>query len=213
MKLNEKQVQELFRFTYKKGVRWYDLQCELVDHLALQIEAEISKDHHLSFEEAVKVIYKRFGIFGFSKIVQEKEVQVRKQGNKLWWKAFKNLFYWPNILISGSILLLLIMLSEFIDAEIYYYASTVIAIAYLVKVIGRNMKHTKLKLLMMQKIEMHSFFGWFWYPLHFPFVFENNNKVLAILFLFLLILNIIIIEKISREVLAEGKKLYPRAFA
>ena len=57
MKLNEKQVQELFRFTYKKGVRWYDLQCELVDHLALQIEAEISKDHHLSFEEAVKVIY------------------------------------------------------------------------------------------------------------------------------------------------------------
>jgi len=44
-------------------------------------------------------------------------------------------------------------------------------------------------------------------------VFENNNKVLAILFLFLLILNIIIIEKISREVLAESKKLYPRAFA
>jgi len=86
MKLSKEQIEELFTFTHKKGVRWYDLQCELVDHLALQIEAEISKDPHLSFEEAVKIIYKRFGIFGFSKIVQEKEAQVRKQGNKLWWK-------------------------------------------------------------------------------------------------------------------------------
>lgn len=38
MKLNDDQIQSLFDFTKKKLVHFYDLQIELVDHLAASIE-------------------------------------------------------------------------------------------------------------------------------------------------------------------------------
>jgi len=38
MKLTESQIEQLFTFTQKHYVDWYDVQTELVDHLANGIE-------------------------------------------------------------------------------------------------------------------------------------------------------------------------------
>lgn len=38
MQLTKEQIQSLFTFTKQHFVEWYDLQCELVDHLANDIE-------------------------------------------------------------------------------------------------------------------------------------------------------------------------------
>jgi hypothetical protein len=46
MTLNQEQIEALFRFCEKKSVRYYDLQVELVDHLAERIEEEMKADHH-----------------------------------------------------------------------------------------------------------------------------------------------------------------------
>lgn len=40
MKLNESQIEELYDFTRKHFVEYYDLQIELVDHLANGIESK-----------------------------------------------------------------------------------------------------------------------------------------------------------------------------
>ena len=53
MALSKEQIQQLFSFTEKKFVRWYDLQAELVDHLANKIEAEMAADVSLTFERAL----------------------------------------------------------------------------------------------------------------------------------------------------------------
>jgi hypothetical protein len=52
MQLSAEQIQVLFSFTEKKKVHWYDLQLELVDHLACRIEEEMEADTSLSFEAA-----------------------------------------------------------------------------------------------------------------------------------------------------------------
>jgi hypothetical protein len=56
--LSTEEVQHLFRFTEKKLVRWYDLQIELVDHLASRIEEEQQIDPDLGFEAALEKVYK-----------------------------------------------------------------------------------------------------------------------------------------------------------
>ena len=43
MQLNHEQVQQLFSFTEKKFVRYYDLQVELVDHLAERLKKKWMK--------------------------------------------------------------------------------------------------------------------------------------------------------------------------
>ena len=104
MSLSKEQIHHLFLFTEKKFVRWYDLQVELVDHLANKIEAEMEADKTLSFERALGNVYAGFGIFGFSKIVREKEEALRKANNRLLLKEIAYQFNWPNVIRSFTIL-------------------------------------------------------------------------------------------------------------
>lgn len=97
--LSQEEIDHLFRFTEKKLVRWYDLQIELVDHLASRIEEEMEADASLRFEAALEKVYKSFGIFGFAKVVQEKETQLQRTARKMWWDEFKLFFTWPKIIV------------------------------------------------------------------------------------------------------------------
>jgi hypothetical protein len=52
MKLTQDDIHDLYVFTHKHNVEHYDLQTELVDHLANGIQQQWEKDSELSFEDA-----------------------------------------------------------------------------------------------------------------------------------------------------------------
>jgi hypothetical protein len=81
-KLSESEVQRLFEFATKKFVHWYDLQIEVVDHLASAIETEMQLAPGLSFESALEKVYKSFGIFGFAKLCRRDNINWRKLQRK-----------------------------------------------------------------------------------------------------------------------------------
>lgn len=64
MKVNKSQIDELYAFTRKHFVEHYDLQTELVDHLAMAIEKQWEENEHLSFDKALQIEFKKFGVFG-----------------------------------------------------------------------------------------------------------------------------------------------------
>ncbi|MFC4261486.1 hypothetical protein ACFOWM_01230 [Ferruginibacter yonginensis] len=117
MALQPHEIATLFAFTEKKMVRWYDLQVELVDHLASKIEAEMEADKTLSFERALGNVYASFGIFGFAHIVQQKEANLRKKNNQLLWQAVKKQFTWPNVIRSLGLLCLIATLTFNVTLE------------------------------------------------------------------------------------------------
>jgi len=100
MQLSKEQIEQLFTFTEKKYVRWYDLQVEVVDHLATHIEDLMENDNSLTFETALNKVYNGFGIFGFAKVVREKEVALEKSTQRLWWRAVGEFFTWPKIALT-----------------------------------------------------------------------------------------------------------------
>ena len=53
MQLTTSQIDQLFIFTRQHYVEWYDLQSELVDHLANAIETDWQENPTLSFEAAL----------------------------------------------------------------------------------------------------------------------------------------------------------------
>ena len=63
MKLTPQQIEQLYQFTRQHFVEWYDLQTELVDHLANSIETQWQENPKISFEDALKVEFKKFGVF------------------------------------------------------------------------------------------------------------------------------------------------------
>jgi len=147
MQLSDYQVQELFHFTEKKGVRWYDLQAELVDHLASRIEEEMNVDKHLSFEAALQNVYKEFGIFGFAKIVQLKSEQLYRSARRIWWGAIASFFKLPNLILLLLVVALTWQLARLFDTGILMilliiveFMTSILMIRMMVKVHRRKRK-------------------------------------------------------------------------
>lgn len=100
MKLNRDQIHELYKFTRKHFVEHYDLQTELVDHLANGIEAQWLEYPERSFKDARLREFRKFGVSGFEKVV-------RKRKNAMTWRYFKIIlgfykeyFRLPKILLT-----------------------------------------------------------------------------------------------------------------
>ena len=98
--LTADQIQTIFDFTEKKYIKYYDVQLELVDHIADKIEALQADDPHLSFDRALHMVYKSFGIFGFTKVQEEKMVELQRYWMRHLKSYIKSYFQWPKIIIT-----------------------------------------------------------------------------------------------------------------
>lgn len=238
MTLSNEQIQQLFLFTEKKFVRWYDLQVELVDHLAEKIEAQMEQDPTLSFERALGNVYAGFGIFGFAKIVREKEEALRKANNRLLWQEIGKQFTWPNLIRSFAILGL-------IFTVVFQFSIPTLAIATLLlycidiaingrfNVIKSNWNSlrksktkkasTKKNLMILQNLPAFSVSS----IIYFQFMIMRYNEVLftetenlttgfKISFSLLVFGGILIYscaKRVSLGIIFKAKQLYPEAFA
>jgi len=98
--LSEEQILRLYIFTREHFVEHYDLQTELVDHLANAIEAKWQEQPEVDFENALQQEFKKFGIFGFMDVVETRQLALRKRYNKLIWRYFKEYLTLPKILLT-----------------------------------------------------------------------------------------------------------------
>ncbi len=102
-KLTPEQIEELFAFCKKKGVKHYDIQIELVDHIASAIEQKWEDKPELSIAEALPAAYKQFGIYGFTKFQKIKEKALRKKYTQLLWKYIGEFYRLPKIILTLAI--------------------------------------------------------------------------------------------------------------
>lgn len=106
MKLTPEQIERLYQFTRQHYVEWYDLQTELVDHLANAIEQQWQENPKISFEDALQIEFKKFGVFGFMDVVEQRQLALNKRYNKIVWKHFKAFFSIPKIIATFSAVLI-----------------------------------------------------------------------------------------------------------
>jgi len=119
MKTSENQIKELYKFTKDHFVDYYDVQTELVDHLANDIEQIWLVQPQLSFQEARMNSFKRFGIFGFMTVVEQKQKAMTKRYWNILFRFAKAWFSLPKIIITGMIFMVfLTVFQSTIAAEV-----------------------------------------------------------------------------------------------
>jgi hypothetical protein len=106
MKLTENQIDELFKFTRKHYVYHYDVQSELVDHLANDIEEIWVAQPLLTFEQARDKSFKKFGVFGFMDVIEAKQKQMNKRYLTIMWRFFREWFSFPKLVTTLGVFLL-----------------------------------------------------------------------------------------------------------
>lgn len=144
MKLTEAQIEKLYLFTRQHFVEWYDLQTELVDHLANAIEAQWQEFPSRTFDEALQIEFKKFGVFGFMEVVEKRQAALDKKYRNIVWKHFKNFFSLPQIIGTFSavgILFLVLKMSSF--SGIIYISLLVILLALFIVELFSNAKKLK----------------------------------------------------------------------
>jgi hypothetical protein len=129
MKLTKEQIQQLYKFTRQHYVEHYDVQTELVDHLANDIEQIWTEQPHLSFEQARTISFKKFGVFGFMDVVEKKQKLMNKRYWNILWRFVKEWFTLPKIILTTLIFLLFFSIFQFT------YATEIIFVSLLILVI------------------------------------------------------------------------------
>jgi hypothetical protein len=100
MKLTVEQIDHLYLFTRQHYVEWHDLQTELVDHLANAIETQWQENPTLTFDDALSTEFKKFGVFGFMDVVENRQRVLGKKYNRIILMHFKTFFGVPKILFT-----------------------------------------------------------------------------------------------------------------
>jgi hypothetical protein len=130
MKLTETQIAELYKFTRKHYVYHYDVQTELVDHLANDIESLWQETPNVSLEKARDKTFKKFGVFGFMDVIDAKQKQMSKRYRKIMWRFFSEWFTMPKLLTTGAIFSIIYLFLKIPYSEYILLGSLFILVVY-----------------------------------------------------------------------------------
>ena len=218
MKLTKEQIQQLYIFTRQHYVEHYDMQTELVDHLANDIEQIWQEKPTLSFEDAKKMSFKKFGVFGFMDVYGARQKALEKKYWKIIWRFTKGWFQLPKIILTTLIFMLTYLLCKSMYGEYFLAASLIIFCIYgfikafrLQKALKNRVKVTGKKWMLEEMIFTTGMSGLFMIPVNFAQIlfhldFETTTTLpswLAIIyasgFTFMLIMFYVGIEVLPKK--------------
>ncbi|MCK5440853.1 MAG: hypothetical protein KAJ23_03070 [Maribacter sp.] len=148
MKLTQDQIQELYLFTQNHFVEHYDLQTELVDHLANGIEVQMMRQPKLTFKEALSLEFKKFGAFGFHDVIKEKTNAMEKRYWKIFLRFYKEYFKLPKVSLLIGVSLLLFFAMRTVPKEVGKYVpglSIMVILVIFYVILFRNRRNQKAK--------------------------------------------------------------------
>lgn len=150
---------KLYAFTRAHYVEYYDLQTELVDHLANGIESLWAEKPSLPFEDALQIEFKKFGVFGFTDLVAERQKKMSKRYNKLIVSILKTYFTIPRLFLTSMLMLLLYLFLSIVTYKEYVVVGllliSLVVMLYktvMYKIKQKQLKKRKQKLWMFEEI-------------------------------------------------------------
>lgn len=224
MKLTPQQIDRLYQFTRQHYVEWYDLQTELVDHLANAIEQQWQENPIISFEDALQKEFKKFGVFGFMNVVEKRQAALNKKYNKIIWKHFKAFFTIPKIIFTITLvgLIYILLITSTYKADVVLVAFGIIILSFYSFIIYFANKNKKANAATHKKwllkeiiLGRSSIVGMIYLPiqiiLHSEKVLENSLGVLGVSFLLvsLILIEYIMVIEIPKKAEDYLKETYP----
>jgi hypothetical protein len=132
--ITSEETKELFRFCQKHYVYQYDVQIELVDHLASSVEERWQQNPEIPFQKALMDSFGKFGIYGFSKIKEQKEKELRRKYNRLLWGYLLDFYHWPKMVMTVAFTMIFFSLLRFTENGFWVMSTYFVAMALLVLV-------------------------------------------------------------------------------
>lgn len=181
MQLTEGQIKEIRNFISKRGIKYLDVQMEIIDHTASAIEERMNADPKLSFEEALKQTHLSFGIFGFGGMEDALVNAMSKKYNRIFWRVFISCFKLKYIfLVSFGALFCYHLQTIIKDHNQILISLLVVSIIFILLLKLYEMQNKDYRKLLVFRVSMGSFvyIGFFVQLFNFV-VYSIPNKVIV----------------------------------
>lgn len=224
--LTAEQISSLYRFCARHYVHYYDLQAELVDHLASAIEERMASQPRLSFDEALEEVYKGFGIKGFADVVAERERQLSRSNNRFRRELFFNYFRWPKLAFTLLLATVVYTLGKWFPVATVQWVGGICLLAIITGqavVSSRIRRMARLQhkqLLLTQNISSgviwSTLFAQIWVSRHIwdePNTLSDLRLYALILLVTLSVVAIASYYEYCKALYTRARQLYPAAFA
>jgi len=229
--LTTQQIDELFAFCRRHYVQHYDVQTELVDHLANAIEEKMQQHTQLSFERALDEVYAGFGYKGFAGVVEAKMNAINKQSQRMRWYYFRSYFTWPKAAFTLCLCALVFFIHSVCPAEVLKWILLVFPLIYLIAEIFIVIKYYKESKKIKRKLVLTNMLYTFpgisvmyynitinifhfnlktWYQ-HPDLISDISYYTCALTFILLVLLSLACLS-VTENLLAKALKDYPLAF-
>lgn len=138
MKLDKSQLIQIRDFISRRGFTYYDVQLEILDHVACRVEELMTADNTLTLDAAITRTHAEFGPLGFSAF----EDAMRTSIGRKYWRMFKEgfakywglkylpliigfvvLFYWFSIAVNKPLVFINLGRAVTIGAFVIYLAA------------------------------------------------------------------------------------------
>jgi len=139
-KITPLQIERLFQFTDEHFVDYYDVQLELVDHLANAIEEQWQENPNKDFETVLQEEFKKFGVFGFLEVVEARQVAMQKRYHQLMWKEAKEFLKLPKVFLTAACFMVFFTIITRVSLGIYILTVSLflLVIGSWIKIISNN---------------------------------------------------------------------------
>jgi hypothetical protein len=173
-KLTSQQIERLYQFTRQHYVEYYDVQTELVDHLASAIEENWQENPEKDFENLLQQEFKKFGVFGFTELQEKRQKTMHWHYLKLLWKESLSYLKLPKIIfILATIQIFYIIISKIrYGADFLLFFSFAVMILYFINSLKKfyrfkkEVKNGNKKLYLLEETLLNTgqFFGLVFIP-------------------------------------------------
>lgn len=119
--LSDEQILELYAYCNRKGIHYYDIQVEIVDHMANAIEAKMLTNPNMEFKQALEEVHISFGSFGLREIVREKTNVMGKHYRKMRMQLFISYFKPPKLMLTLLLVIAMISFEKLLTIEFLPY--------------------------------------------------------------------------------------------
>lgn len=131
MKVTKDQIEKLYKFTRAHYVEHYDLQTELVDHLANGIEKRWENNPKLPFEDALNLEFKEFGVFGFNDVIERHDLAMTKRYFKIIFRFMRDYFKLPKIIGTITAILAVFYVIRYVVLDIEWISLSIFLLAFI----------------------------------------------------------------------------------
>ena len=172
--LTKDQINQLFEFTKKKYVKHEDVKFEIVDHLASDIEAQMSEGPDIDFETALKITYSKFPITGFTQFVTNKTSALKKYWRKKLFSLILGYFKLPKLILTSMIAIAYLLVKTNLSSVIIAYSIGSVLFVYALFIVFKLKKEHKSKSYLITQTYFETLGPFMMWTIYYNFYFADQ---------------------------------------